>query len=71
MARRRRKRSDFKQVWISDAINTKLDLGKTIHYRFGVDCMKFMEALSSPNIGFNYTKGSKDDIYKHDRNTSF
>lgn len=71
MARKRRKRSDFKQVWVSDYINKNLDLGKTIHYKFGVDCFKFMESFNSPSIGFNYTKGSKDDVYRHDRNTIF
>ena len=71
MARKKRRRSDFKQIWLSDAINKNLDLGKTIHYKFGVDCMKFMEAFNSPNIGFNYTKGYKDDVYRHDRSTSF
>lgn len=71
MVRKRRKRSDFKQVWVSDEISPRLDLGKTIHYRFGVDCMKFLEGFMSPNIGFNYTRGSKDDVYRHDRNVMF
>lgn len=71
MARKKRKRSDFKQVWISYEINSKLDLGKTIHYKFGVDCMKFLDNFVGPDIGFNFTRGSKDDVYKHDRNTLF
>ena len=71
MARKRRKRSDFKQVWVSYELNKNLDLGKTINYKFGVDCMKFLDTFNGPNIGFNYTKGSKDDVYRHDRNVMF
>ena len=71
MARKKKRKSDFKQIWLSDPINSKLDLGKTIHYKFGVDCTKLLEGFSTPSIGFNFTKGSKDDCYRHDRNTQF
>lgn len=71
MARKKRRKSDFKQVWLSDSINKNLDLGKTLHYKFGVDCMKLMDTINGLCIGFNYTKGSKDDVYRHDRNMMF
>lgn len=71
MARKKRRRSDFKQIWLSDPINSKLDLGKIINYKFGVDCMKLLEGFSTPDIGINFTRGSKNNFYRHDRSTQF
>lgn len=70
MARRRRKRSDFKSIITFDELNDDLNLGKTINYYFGHDCMKLLSEFSNP-VGYSFTKGSKDDTYKHDRNTDF
>ncbi len=71
MARKKRRRSDFKQLALVLEITRTLDMGKTIHYKFGADCTKFFDSFGPSNIGFSFTKGSKEDTYKHDRNVLF